>query len=134
MIMSWTPQKIEKGADFKKTLKSIKLRENEKKLLVESVCFWLRSKNDLLRNTASSTLLYQTVNKYKYIFVVKIPNPIRKQGKSGGFRLIMLYDTEKGIAVIGKIFKRTDLNYKGSSGKHQTEYDNYITHLRNTID
>ena len=129
--MSWTPQKIEKSGDFKKSLKGTKMKEDEESLLVESICLWLSSKNDLLRNTVSNKLLYQKNG--RYIFTVKIPSPTRKRGKSGGFRLIMLYDTVQGFAEIGKIFKRSDLDYKGGGGKHHLEYDNYITYLRNVI-
>ena len=130
--MRWIPKKIEQDGGFKRSLKNIGLREEEENFLVESIHFWLLSESDLLKSTPSNKLLYHEGG--KYVFVVKIPNPARKQGKSGGFRLIMLYNTKENIAKIGKIFRRTDLNYKGSSGKYQKEYDRYLADLCDTID
>lgn len=129
--MRWVPQKIEESADFKKSLRNIRLDEDEEDSLVESIYFWLLGENDLLKSTPSNKLLCHKDG--KYIFVVRIPNPVRKQGKSGGFRLIMLYDTKKNISKIGKIFRRTDLDYKGSGGKRQAEYDGYITDLCDAV-
>ena len=69
----------------------------------------------------------------KYIFDVRIPNPSRKKGKSGGFRLIMFYHYANKTAEIGKIFKRSDLDWKGEGGKKQNEFDEYIEIVKNKL-
>ena len=93
MIMRWIPGDIEESGDFKKSLKYLKLRKEEESPLIEGIHSWLRSKNDLLKCNTSNKLLFQKDK--KYAFEVRIPSPVRNQGKSSGFRLIMLYDIEK---------------------------------------
>ena len=129
--MGWTPGDIKEGSDFRKSLKNTGLRKNEESLLVESVRLWLRGEHDLLKGTVSNKMLDQKDG--KYVFVIRVPNPARGQGKSGGFRLIMLYDTEQNFAEIGKIFKRTDLTYRGNTGKRQEEFDEYVQAMKERI-
>lgn len=55
----------------------------------------------------------------------RLPDKIRQQGKSGGFRVILVLDLEEKIMWLQGIFRRAHLGWKGNSGK----YDNAHTDL-----
>lgn len=62
-------------------------------------------------------------------WVTRLPDKIRKQGKSGGFRTVFILDLEEKVLLLQGIFRRTNLSYKGQDGKHDTAYNELIKNL-----
>ena len=62
-------------------------------------------------------------------WVTRQPDKARKQGKSGGFRVVLILDLEEKRLILQGIFRRDHLSYKGSSGKHNQAYDTLIADL-----
>ena len=62
-------------------------------------------------------------------WVSRLPDKARKQGKSGGFRVIFIIDIEEEIILLQGIFRRDNLGYKGQGGKHDASYEQLIKDL-----
>ncbi|MDO8552092.1 MAG: hypothetical protein Q7S01_01020 [bacterium] len=58
-------------------------------------------------------------------WVTRLPDKVRKRGKSGGFRVILVLDLEEKTLLLQGIFRRDHLSYQGSGGKHDDAY-NYL--------
>ena len=128
--MSW---KLSFSKEFSICLKRFKLRVEYENLLKESIKRWINGENNLLQEQASNKLIVQE-NQY-YIFEVKLANQAkgRESGKSGGYRLIMIYNKNKESALAGMIWKRQELHWKGKSGKRDNEKKEYIESLKKKI-
>lgn len=59
----------------------------------------------------------------------RLPDKIRKQGKSGGFRIIFIIDIEEGIIYLQGIFRRGNLGFKDQGGKYDTAHGDLIKDL-----
>lgn len=55
-------------------------------------------------------------------WVTRLPDKVRKQGKSGGFRVVLVLDLEEKVLWLQGIFRRNHLSWQGSSGKHDEAY------------
>ena len=62
-------------------------------------------------------------------WVTRLPDKIRKQGKRGGFRVIFIIDLEESTLLLQGIFRRNNLSYEGSSGKHDNSYTELMKDL-----
>ena len=62
-------------------------------------------------------------------WATRLPDKIRKQGKSGGFRLVIILDLEEGAILLQGIFRRNNLGYKGQAGKYDEAYENLVKDL-----
>jgi len=51
-------------------------------------------------------------------WITRLPDKARRQGKSGGFRVILILDLEENILKLQGIFRRNNLGYKNMSGKY----------------
>ncbi len=126
----WEPQEYKQRPEFQKTVKKLKLNPAVEKHLVSSIDNWLQSEHDHLIALPTKKLLWQSKDKNVKIFCVKIPSPDRQSGKSGGYRLIVIYSISECVAEVGKIFDRRKLGFKGSSGKDDSNYDEHIADLK----
>ena len=59
----------------------------------------------------------------------RLPDKMRQQGKSGGFRVVLVLDLEEKVLLLQGIFRRTHLGWKGSSGKYDTAHTELIKTL-----
>jgi hypothetical protein len=59
----------------------------------------------------------------------RLPDIVRKTGKSGGFRAIFVLDLEDKKLLLQGIFRRNHLDFKGSSGKYQHQHDSLLEEL-----
>ena len=62
-------------------------------------------------------------------WVTRLPDKARQQGKSGGFRVILVLDLEEKVLLLQGIFRRASLGYKGNSGKHDAAYVTLVADL-----
>lgn len=62
-------------------------------------------------------------------WATRLPDKVRKQGKSKGFRIIFVLDIEEKILWLQGIFRRTNLRYKGQNGKYDTAYGELVKNL-----
>lgn len=62
-------------------------------------------------------------------WITRLPDKIRKQGKRGGFRLVFVIDLEESTVLLQGIFRRSNLGFKGSSGKYDGVYDELLRDL-----
>jgi mRNA-degrading endonuclease RelE of RelBE toxin-antitoxin system len=62
-------------------------------------------------------------------WVVRLPDKARRQGKSGGFRVVLVVDLEEKVLLLQGIFRRDHLAYHGSGGKHDDAYEMLIKAL-----
>lgn len=62
-------------------------------------------------------------------WVTRLPDKVRKQGKSHGFRVVLVLDLEEKILLLQGIFRRSNLDYQGSNGKHQSACDSLVKAL-----
>ncbi len=51
-------------------------------------------------------------------WVTRLPDKARQQGKSHGFRVVFILDLEEKRLLLQGIFRRSNLGFKGSSGKY----------------
>jgi len=56
-------------------------------------------------------------------WVTRLPDKMRRQGKSHGFRVVLVLDLEEKILLLQGIFRRSNLDFQGQSGRHQDAYD-----------
>jgi len=59
-------------------------------------------------------------------WVTRLPDKMRRQGKSHGFRVLLILDLEEKILLLQGIFRRSNLDFQGQSGKHQGAYDELV--------
>ncbi len=59
----------------------------------------------------------------------RLPDKMRQQGKSGGFRVVLVLDLEEKMLMLQGIFRRAHLGWKGSSGKHDEAHASLIKAL-----
>lgn len=62
-------------------------------------------------------------------WVTRLPDKVRKQGKSGGFRVVFILDIEDQVLWLQGIFRRDHLNYQGQSGKYHDSYEQLVKEL-----
>lgn len=62
-------------------------------------------------------------------WATRLPDKVRKRGKSGGFRVILVLDLEEKTLLLQGIFRRDHLSYQGSGGKHDGAYNDLIKSL-----
>lgn len=62
-------------------------------------------------------------------WVSKLPDKIRKQGKSGGFRIVLVLDLEEKRLLLQGIFRRDHLQYHGSNGRYDDQYEDLLKAL-----
>lgn len=61
----------------------------------------------------------------------RLPDKIRKQGKSSGFRVVFILDLEENVMLLQGIFRRSNLKYKGQNGKYDFAYNELLKDLLN---
>ncbi len=62
-------------------------------------------------------------------WVTRLPDKARKQGKSGGFRVVLVLDLEDDEMLLQGIFRRDNLGYQGQGGKYDNAYDELVKSL-----
>jgi len=62
-------------------------------------------------------------------WVARLPDKARKQGKSGGLRVVFILDLEDNILLLQGIFRRDNLGYHGQSGKYDQAYEQLLKDL-----
>ena len=114
--------------EYQRDIKKFRLHQKNEGKLVDSIKRWLSGGSDLLTPIENNKLIITSDDLNIKAFAVRLPSA--DFGKSGGYRLIMIYKIKEHVAEIGRIFKRKDLKYKGSKGKKTKEYEKYIQELR----
>ncbi len=59
-------------------------------------------------------------------WVTRLPDKVRQQGKSGGFRVVLILDLEEKVILLQGIFRR---NHLGNDGKYDNQYAELIRAL-----
>lgn len=62
-------------------------------------------------------------------WVTRLPDKARKQGKSGGLRVVFVLDLEESILLLQGIFRRDNLGFQGQSGKYDQAYEQLLEDL-----
>ena len=62
-------------------------------------------------------------------WVSRLPDKARKQGKSGGLRVVLILDLEENTLLLQGIFRRDNLSYQGQSGKYDQAYEQLLKDL-----
>ena|SRR3989344_8392676 len=62
-------------------------------------------------------------------WITRLPDKVRKQGKSGGFRVAFILDLEDNELLLQGVFRRDHLKYQGTNGKHDEAFENLIKDL-----
>ena len=62
-------------------------------------------------------------------WITRLPDKVRKQGKSSGFRVVFIIDLEEENILLQGIFRRNNLSFKGQGGKHDDMYEQLIKDL-----
>jgi hypothetical protein len=62
-------------------------------------------------------------------WVTRLPDKQRNEGKSGGFRVVLVLDLEKRILWLKGIFRRSHLGFRRSPGKYDRAYEELIKTL-----
>jgi hypothetical protein len=62
-------------------------------------------------------------------WVTRLPDKARKQGKSGGFRVVLILDLEDDVMLLQGIFRRDNLGFQGQGGKHDGVYEELLKSL-----
>ena len=62
-------------------------------------------------------------------WITRLPDKIRKQGKSGGFRVVLILDLEDGELLLQGIFRRSHLSDQGNGGKYDSAFEELIKDL-----
>ncbi len=127
----WSPKEgIIESEEYKKDIKKLKLQPQYKNDLMSSIKRWLSSEQNLFASLQNNKPINVPDNPNIKVFIVRLSDPSTSSGKSGGYRLIMIYKIQEHTAEIGRIFKRTGLGYHGSAGKKDKILDKYIQELR----
>lgn len=64
-------------------------------------------------------------------WVTRLPDKVRRQGSSEGFRVVLILDIEDKTLLLMGIFRRKNLDFRQSTGKYQNQYDDLIADLKN---
>ena len=62
-------------------------------------------------------------------WISRLPDKARQQGKSGGLRVVFILDLEDDVMLPQGIFRRENLDYRGSSGRHNNAYEQLLEDL-----
>lgn len=62
-------------------------------------------------------------------WVARLPDKARKQGKSGGLRIVFILDLEDNVMLLQGIFRRENLSFQGQGGKHDQVYEQLLKDL-----
>jgi hypothetical protein len=62
-------------------------------------------------------------------WVTRLPDKARKQGKSGGLRVVFVLDLEENVLMLQGIFRRDNLGFQGQSGKYDDAYEQLLKDL-----
>ena len=62
-------------------------------------------------------------------WVSRLPDKSRRQGKSGGFRVLFILDLEEKVLILQGIFRRNHLDFRGQSGKYHSSYEGLVQEL-----
>jgi mRNA-degrading endonuclease RelE of RelBE toxin-antitoxin system len=62
-------------------------------------------------------------------WVTRLPDKARQQGKSGGFRVVLIIDLEEDTILLQGIFRRDHLGWQGNGGKYDYQYEQLIKDL-----
>ncbi len=62
-------------------------------------------------------------------WITRLPDKMRQQGKSGGFRVVFILDLEDSVLLLQGIFRRNNLGFQGQSGKHDNKYEELVKDL-----
>ena len=136
MDYDWKPESVYYNTNFERDLKTLKLSKISKEKLLESIDRWLKSEQNLAEETPNNKLIFKAPEKNSnhYVFDVRFANPDASQGKSGGFRSIVVYDKCKHIAEFIAIYRKKDLKFAGSMGRRTRERDKVIKDLKDYLD
>jgi len=116
--MSW---KVERTDSFKKWWKKEKVDDGNYKWHKQA----LEQFENILLPHGKQSRIFQ--NDSFECWVTRLPDKVRKQGKRGGFRVILVLDLEENILLLQGIFRRSNLSYKNSGqGKRDTAFENLI--------
>jgi|AntRauTorcE11897_2_1112592.scaffolds.fasta_scaffold33169_2 hypothetical protein len=74
-----------------------------------------------------SAMIFQNSN-YE-CWTTRLPDKVRKRGKRSAFRVVLILDIEEQTLFLQGIFRRDNLNYKGSAGKYQSQHDALLRDL-----
>ncbi|MCK5589090.1 MAG: hypothetical protein KAI16_02145 [Candidatus Pacebacteria bacterium] len=67
------------------------------------------------------------------IWVAGIGNPDANKGKSGGYRILYYIHIEKHELTVDRIEDRKNLDFKGSKGKKQKQWDKHFLELKQEL-
>jgi len=62
-------------------------------------------------------------------WVSRLPDKARKQGKSGGLRVVFVLDLEENLLLLQGIFRRENLGFQGQGGKYDEAYKELLNDL-----
>lgn len=62
-------------------------------------------------------------------WVARLPDKARKQGKSGGLRVVFILDLEDNVLLLQGIFRRDNLGFQGQGGKYDQAYGQLLKDL-----
>ena len=62
-------------------------------------------------------------------WATRLPDKARKQGKSGGFRVVFILDIEDNALLLQGVFRRGNLRWHGQSGKYDYVYGQLLKDL-----
>lgn len=79
--------------------------------------------------TTRSDMIYRTPNNYAEIWEIRIADPDKNKGKSGGFRLLIIYIKTEEAIFLDYVNERDDMN-KPSIKK---EYQAYLKTIKQSV-
>lgn len=99
--------------------------------VINSLKIWAKSVRRQI--TPRNSRLFISPNNIFEIWVAGIGNPDANKGKSSGYRFIYYIIISESKLFIDIIEERANLKFKGSSGKNQKKWDNYIIELKKEL-
>ena len=102
-------QQIERTESFDKWWKKENIEESNYEAYENAL---QEFKNVTLPHNVQSRLF---CNERYECWITRLPDKVRRQGKSKGFRVILILDLEESTLKLQGIFRRSNLKYKGSS-------------------
>ena len=118
--MSWVVQRTE---SFDKWWKKEGVEEGNYKYHAEALAEF---QNVTLPHTIQSCLFR---NKSFEGWIARLPDKMRRKGKSGGFRVVLSLDLEEKVLLLQGIFRRDHLSFRGSGGKYDEAQQQLIKAL-----
>ena len=118
--MSWT---VTRTASFDKWWKKEKVSE-------ENFEYFQPALADFRNITLPHNVQTRIFENARYeCWVTRLPDKIRRQGKSGGFRVVFILDKEEGTLLLQGIFRRDHLSWHAAAGKHNDAYEELLRSL-----